>query len=721
MTVDTPRLYWRSFFRTFLLMMIPALLICGAGFYHFYEIEWQADLKLIKMEAVIELARQQEIIRNFLHAATSDLFYLSNRPGFKAFTATLDSATRAQIEEDWTAFARYHSEYLQIRYLNREGKEVIRINNTATGPKVVDEEPAFQDKSSREYFRETIALAPNQVYLSRFDLNQENGTVEMPFQPVLRLAQSVAATTENTGVIILNINGHLILDQLRKAGRGIPGNPQLIDHAGYWLLHPAPEKEWGFMFADARQHLSLKREDAGLWKRLMLEDKGQAVYRRDQYLWTTIYPHREVTLAAKQGTRVNGAFQIHGLSGECCWKLILHLTDAMLVPQKRELQWRFLKSGLALSGLLACACFGIAWTRMSRHFSRLELARANEKLSETVRKLQHSNTELGLISDMGEYLQACETEIEICEIACQYAQLLLPDHVGAIYLSDKSGTMLTAAVRWGHWESGDRIAMDACRAARTGEVHTGCEKNCPVNAGKSCAGSLCIPVNARGENIGLLFLRPEEPDRAQEKDAAAIMHIRQLAAEIADRAALMVISIRLLHRLHEKSIRDALTGLYNRRYLEDSLVREIRRAERRKGTVSLIMFDVDHFKKLNDTYGHDAGDQVLKEIGRTVLEAVRREDIPCRYGGEEFLLILPDAKLEDAARRAEELRGRFADIVIPWHGEELHITVSLGVAAYPDHGASPGKLIAVADGALYQAKEQGRNRVVTAPLPEPAA
>jgi two-component system, cell cycle response regulator len=165
--------------------------------------------------------------------------------------------------------------------------------------------------------------------------------------------------------------------------------------------------------------------------------------------------------------------------------------------------------------------------------------------------------------------------------------------------------------------------------------------------------------------------------------------------------------------LRTQAIRDPLTGLFNRRYMGEALERELRRAEHGGQPVSLVMLDVDHFKRFNDTSGHQAGDDLLTRIGSLLQARTRREDIACRYGGEEFLLILPGAPLEAARRRAEELRQAIGETTVEHRGRPLdRISASAGVACFPEHGTNTDELLRAADVALYRAKELGRDRVV---------
>jgi diguanylate cyclase (GGDEF)-like protein len=158
-----------------------------------------------------------------------------------------------------------------------------------------------------------------------------------------------------------------------------------------------------------------------------------------------------------------------------------------------------------------------------------------------------------------------------------------------------------------------------------------------------------------------------------------------------------------------------LTGLYNRRYLTEMLEREIRRAVRAAQSLGVLILDLDHFKKFNDTYGHEAGDTVLRETASFLGKSIRVEDIACRFGGEEFVIILPTADLNSARVRAEKIRSKIRELAVLHQGQSLGmITVSIGVAALPEHGTDPKALLEAADAALYRAKREGRDRVAVA-------
>jgi diguanylate cyclase (GGDEF)-like protein len=213
---------------------------------------------------------------------------------------------------------------------------------------------------------------------------------------------------------------------------------------------------------------------------------------------------------------------------------------------------------------------------------------------------------------------------------------------------------------------------------------------------------------AQGETLGVLSV-----GTARAGDFSLAEH--RTLQTITEQLSLALANLLMQETLRNQSLRDALTGLFNRRYLDDALAREIGRARRNTIPLSVIMIDLDYFKRFNDTNGHEGGDALLAEFGQTLSRVVRGEDIACRFGGEEFAVILPGADLAAAIQRAEELRTAVTRMSVKLRGATLApVTASLGVASLHDHGKTGPDLLKAADEALYEAKKEGRNRVAMA-------
>ena len=230
-------------------------------------------------------------------------------------------------------------------------------------------------------------------------------------------------------------------------------------------------------------------------------------------------------------------------------------------------------------------------------------------------------------------------------------------------------------------------------------------------------GYMCIPITAQNELFGLLHLQfpPDWISAAEIGKKSVLEYKKQLATTAAESMALCFANFHLRDILYSQSIKDPLTELYNRRYMREILDKELHRMARTKRPLAVIMLDLDDFKEFNDRYGHEAGDILLRQFADNVKTHIREEDFACRYGGEEFVIGMPETSLEDARQCAEYLREKIAHTTIQYMGKTLApVTISAGVAVLPDHGTSQSELLRAADRALYLAKEQGKNRVVTA-------
>lgn len=364
---------------------------------------------------------------------------------------------------------------------------------------------------------------------------------------------------------------------------------------------------------------------------------------------------------------------------------------------------------------------GIDITKRQQAEDRLQ--NANRELASWVEQLQERTTELNQLNEMGEQLQSCQTITEACAISALYIKRICPASSGALYLIKESKNIAVAMEVWGESDNIQKVFEPlSCWAIRRGRQHLVDDSHpgllCGHVTGPDTGQYLCVPLLVNGEAIGILHLNHvDQPGQVREQAASQSFsdHKVQIITTTADHISLALSNLKLKETLRQQSIRDALTGLYNRRYMEETLERELNRAEREGKPVGVIMFDIDHFKDFNDLNGHDGGDALLRELGTFLKKTARGGDVVCRYGGEEFLAVLPGINSKNARLHAEKLRQGAKELLVYHLGKPLaKCTISLGVAVFPENGLSSEALLKAADNALYRAKNEGRDKVVMA-------
>ncbi|HYW21490.1 MAG TPA: diguanylate cyclase [Nodularia sp. (in: cyanobacteria)] len=348
--------------------------------------------------------------------------------------------------------------------------------------------------------------------------------------------------------------------------------------------------------------------------------------------------------------------------------------------------------------------------------SEQAIQQVNQQLEERVADLNQRHAEMLILSEISDFLQASLTVAEACNALTSLVKPLFSGCSGGLFITNPSRNRVEMLSFWGDsLQSLPDFHPQDCWALRRGRSHTcyhhqsGLRCHHIHQADEKIATTVCIPMIAQGETLGLFYLSSNNP-------TALLDAKRQIARTVAEQVALAIANLNLRETLQYQSIRDPLTGLFNRRYLEEVLTQEIARGQRQQNPIGVVMIDVDHFKRFNDTYGHEVGDYVLQTIGAILKESVRASDVPCRYGGEEITLILPECSLEQTTMKAEQIREAIAKLTLFYHGQQLgKVTISLGVAGFPKHGVTGTALIQVADAALYRAKAAGRNQVLVAP------
>ncbi len=333
------------------------------------------------------------------------------------------------------------------------------------------------------------------------------------------------------------------------------------------------------------------------------------------------------------------------------------------------------------------------------------------KLENSLQQLQIETESGKMLNELQANLQICVNAPEAYEVLGGYAQKFIPHSAGAVFAIDSSRNLMGVMASWGDSLSPTQhiLSPEDCCAMRGGRLHLQVETSrgltCRHFSGSIPEAYVCLPLAALGETLGILHISTDSSDQLSASRLAMI----QQAGEY---AALRLANLRLREKLHDQSIRDPLTGLYNRRFLEATLEQELHRSGRHHTGLGVIMADIDKFKVFNDSFGHTAGDIVLKEVAAMLRRSVRTEDIVCRYGGEEFLVVLPDTTLESVSERAEQVRESIAKLELQHAGHSLgKVTASFGISFSQDGVLTPEILLRYADEALYESKRRGCNCV----------
>jgi diguanylate cyclase (GGDEF)-like protein len=424
---------------------------------------------------------------------------------------------------------------------------------------------------------------------------------------------------------------------------------------------------------------------------------------------------------------------------------------ALLMNQWKQAYGEILTSAAIAASLLAFT-FRLALTQFhqqqeiaQRKAAQLQLTDSHLEVGRLLADARRQTAELIQISELGSLLHACTSQEEVFRLIPERLRRLFPGASGCISLLSVSKKRVESVAKWGISTAGQVFLPDQCWAMRRGRTHAdsgkGSDPRCSHLLGEG--PSVCVPLIANSDAIGTLSVQddaPPHPFPDSEADSGAFDRRRHLAATVAEHIALALANLGLRESLRLQAVRDPLTGLYNRRYMQEFLDRELHSARRKHRSLAVMMLDLDHFKRYNDNFGHGAGDRALAAFGEMLQRSVRAEDIACRYGGEEFALILPECSLLHATVRAEEISMRIREYRPQNEGQANAdqknadqknagqkiedqkierqkmdaLTVSIGVAAFDETTDRVDLLLKFADDALYDAKRAGRARVVVA-------
>lgn len=588
-----------------------------------------------------------------------------------------------------------------------------------------------------------ICLGDSFVLTTRF-MNEPNDPVEsqtIPEYPMRSLVLAIVATVMAPGTLLIAASCSLYgtketrsyVIPMRELQSEITYYDALLTHSAM-IFAATGRQEWEQRYKDAEVALDAKLAVIG---RLARDDViKKSVTATDAVNLRMVALEQRAMKLARSGSH-EAAMEIFNSNDYISLKkayareldnIKTAINEERYAQLKRQEQ--LIIASLLLGGIAGVIILPVAWTRLARaqrewrtalasnmnriQHAKQKLATLNDELVTALDESMKQRARVALLSEMGGILHSCLTSEEVFKAMEGYCERLFPDSRGAVYRLAPSRDVLEEVARWNDPASASAVfSASECWALRRGSLHAAGAQGvtvCPhvQSRGEDVTDTLCIPLIAQNMTLGLFYLQPGAPSGVNDS-------MRDLASAAVEQIALAVSNIELRNSLREQSIRDQLTGLYNRRYLEATLEREIIRAARQARPFCIISFDVDHFKRFNDSFGHDAGDKVLRSVGRLLQNTFRGSDVVCRMGGEEFVVLLPDAGLSGALVRAEDVRAAVAALEMEDAGRNLGaITISAGIAEFSRHGESMNELLKAADAALYRAKSAGRNHIEVA-------
>ncbi|RBW52007.1 diguanylate cyclase domain-containing protein [Marinobacter sp. F3R11] len=584
------------------------------------------------------------LLEQIFDYTANDLLAISKLPATEKFNRQRTEAEKQWLQQVFRAQLEQKPIYSQLRFLDSEGMELVRLENSF-GHSVTTRDSALQPKGDRYYFINTRELSENEVYVSPLDLNVENGKVDVPYLPMIRLGVRVFDDTgPNRGVVILNMKGQALLDTFRLSmADTYPAF--LLNSDGDVLSGPDKNNEWGFMFGLPP---AFKREYPQAWLQIAQSDSGYADTQEGLFVFESVRPLQGMNSSV--------------VGGDYVWKAVSFVPRSSLPTTAIFLNpWVW---SLYLAGVVM-VLVAVFYFQFSRH-KRRQLSRE---------KIQQAKRFWRISSVLGD-------------------GLIVMDKDGLVtYINPEAERILG----WGFDE------VVAKKGHQIFHVHDGNETNC----------SILNVMNTRQ----LYRSKNEEFRRKDNATIPVTLNAAPLTSDTGDEG--VVISFQdfsetkqYQEKIHSLAYQDTLTGLPNRRGLEDRLQLAIELSTRHSCYLGLMFLDLDNFKAVNDTYGHDAGDVLLKEIASRLQDCVRETDMVVRMGGDEFIVLLTEVSAsENAAIVAEKIIRAVGEPVVLPEGE-ARVGVSIGIVVARGAGITSEGLMQDADAAMYEAKRAGKNRLV---------
>jgi len=656
MKINEQEIYLPRFAKRISLLFFPVLIGLISLSYYGYQSEVSVKQTALSERESLNVTLEKKAIKETFDTIVSDLLVLTAHNDMEHMLNDPDDDLTAHhygLTQEFLSFIHHKKVYGQLRLINQSGQEVIRIEYN-NGKTINTPKDQLQNKAERYYFKNTLSLGPGQVYVSPFDLNKEHGEIETPLKPVIRFAVPIISEEgEKYGILILNYLGDNLFHSIENLSSTAEGATMLINSDGYWLKGLKSEDEWGFMYDD-RQDRVLANQYAEAWKKIAATESGQFTNSDGMFTYATIHPFAD-------------SIEVEIASENYYWKLISLIPSGSLFKDANRLKKTMIIMIILLSIVWLIICIIIAYEKEKDFVNELAIKEKDEKIREII------NSAFDGIITMDENGNISSANPAACTMFGYREDELIDNNI-AILAADSEQRFDSAYMKR-YVRVMKRFFMAEPREMLTRRKD-----------GTLFTMELC----GSGKKLQDKWL------------------YTGICRDVTERKM-------MIEKLEELATTDALTGAYNRGHFNHTIEDEFKRSTRYKLPLSLIIMDADHFKSVNDDYGHPAGDAFLIALANELKKLVRDTDIAARFGGEEFAVILPQTDIDEAMILAERIRAGVEKMSIEHDGQKITRTVSVGVSTLKEgETKSTHQLLTVADQALYIAKESGRNRVVKA-------
>jgi diguanylate cyclase (GGDEF)-like protein len=667
-----------------------------------YYTEVKAERKILTSRENYNIVQQQEIIKTTFKSIVSDLMVVASHHEMPQILEDHENVDFTPLAKEFLAFSRFKLTYDQVRFLNHLGMEMVRVNLNNGDPVIVPEEH-LQLKRNRYYFRDIFQLEEGYVFVSPFDLNIERGEVERPLKPIIRFGLPVFNSNgEKSGVVILNYLGEKLIDALEMMSANTPGRIMLLNSEGFWMKGLRAEDEWGFMFKK-RHDRTFKNFFPGAWQKISGTESGQFVNEKGMFTFATVYPLFENMRSTTGSAEPFKSSERYLDNKEYFWKIISYISPEDLKAWPRD----FMKRLLWVDAVLLAILGSVSWLLTQAIIRRRQ---AEEKLAFESRLNEAA-------ANLSEMLLGTHSIEYFSNVLLEKARSLTGSRFGFVgYVDKQTGDFVAVSITrdvyekcqvsgkelvfhkpggllgWSLKTKGAVLTNSPATDQRAGGIPKG---HLPINR------FISAPAMIEGELIGQLALANSDRDYT-EYDLKVVEHLASLYA-LADQQQ------KAEERITRLAHYDQLTGLVNRHLFNDRIRQILNLAKRHQKKAALLFIDLDHFKPINDRLGHEAGDAVLKEVARRLLESVRTSDTVARIGGDEFVVVLQDIeRCQDAGLSAQKIIKSLSRPIYVGKNKCV-IGASIGISIYPSDGEDIDILQKKADEAMYKVKESRKN------------